>query len=266
MKDNRSAASKTNTPASLNRSYGAPEVVVQRQRTLTALDLGRGDSVLDVGCGTGFLTIELAAAVGPDGMVTAIDHSQDMVAATVERCATMAQVRVEEGDVTRLDYADQSFDAVTCTQVLLYVEDIDRALGEMCRVLKPGGRIAILETDWRTAILHSSNPGLTDAVFRSWDESVPSPNLPVVLGKTMVDAGIAVDLVEAIPLLNTRYDMNNFSTSSIDWLARIAVKRGAMSREDAENWVADITAIGERDEYFFCVNRFLFSGIKSTGI
>jgi ubiquinone/menaquinone biosynthesis C-methylase UbiE len=60
----------------------------------------------------------------------------------------MAQVHLQQGSVEALPFEDASFDALSCTQTLLYVDNLDRALQEFYRVLKPGGRIAVLETDW----------------------------------------------------------------------------------------------------------------------
>ena len=105
--------------ASLNHAYAAPEIAQQRQRTLDNLTLLNAQKVLDIGCGTGFLTLEIAKRVGEKGLVYAIDKKPEMVSATKERCNTLQQVNVSDGDVTALKFTDNSFDAVTCTQVLL---------------------------------------------------------------------------------------------------------------------------------------------------
>lgn len=251
-----------NTPASLNRSYGAPELVNQRRVTLEQLGLRAGEDVLDVGCGSGFLTLELARAVGESGSVAALDLSGDMVDAARERCRGLAQVTFGQGNVTALPMPPDSYDAVTCTQVLLYVEDVETALAQMVRVLRPGGRLAVLETDWRGVVMNSADPGLTDAVYRAWDDAVPSPNLPVRLEPLMRAAGLRDIRVTAIPLLNTEFDPGLFSVSSLDWLGSNAVRQGAVTQKESRRWREGLERLGREGEYFFCVNRFLFVGHK----
>jgi len=192
--------------------------------------------------------------------VDALDISPEMVDAALERCRGMPQVSVSPGDVTELQKPPGSYDAVTCTQVLLYVADVENALARMVRTLRPGGRLAVLETDWRGVVMNSGYPELTDAVFRAWDDAVPSPNLPVRLHRLMRVAGLEDIRVTAIPLLNTEYDPGLFSVSTLDWMGSNAVRRGAVSREESRKWQDDLESLGREGDYLFCVNRFLFIG------
>ena len=84
----------------------------------------------------------------------------------------LEHVRLQQGSIETLPFEDASFDAVSCTQTLLYVEDMDKALREIYRVLKPRGRIAIIETDWSGAIINSLDQAMTDKIFNAWDLAV----------------------------------------------------------------------------------------------
>jgi ubiquinone/menaquinone biosynthesis C-methylase UbiE len=136
----------------IERSYQTPEIVNQRLRTLAELALVSGESVLDAGCGTGLLLELEAFAVGCEGRAEGVDFSEDMLAHARARCGGLEQVNLQQGSVETLPFEDASFDALSCTQTLLYVKDMDRALKEFYRLLKPRGRIAIIETDWSGAI------------------------------------------------------------------------------------------------------------------
>jgi demethylmenaquinone methyltransferase/2-methoxy-6-polyprenyl-1,4-benzoquinol methylase len=118
-----------------------------RQRTAARAELLEGDSALDVCCGTGDLALELARYVGPSGRVVGCDFSQPMLdlarEKSVQRWATT--VRFEYADALQLPYEDETFDAVTVGFGVRNLADLDRGLGEMTRVLKPGGRMVILE-------------------------------------------------------------------------------------------------------------------------
>ncbi len=251
------------SPESLNRSYAAPEIENQRKVTMEALSVQRGETVLDVGCGSGFLTMELARAVGDTGSVLALDISEKMVQAARERCHGLSQVCIREGDVTNLGLPAGSFDVVTCTQVLLYVAEVEEALGQMVEALRSGGRLAILETDWRGVVLNSRHSELTDTIYRAWDEAVPSPNLPTQLLPLLRMIGLKKVQVTAIPLLNTKYDPGSFSVSTLESFANNAVKKGRITEDQARQWRAGLETTGQDDTYFFCVNRFLFVGYKS---
>lgn len=107
-----------------------------------------GADVLDVGCGPGTITLDLATRVAP-GTVAAIDRSPDVVAQAEDArsSAGIPNITFEVGDVYDLDHADESFDVVHAHQVLQHLSDPVRALGEMKRVLRPGGLLAVRDGD-----------------------------------------------------------------------------------------------------------------------
>jgi demethylmenaquinone methyltransferase/2-methoxy-6-polyprenyl-1,4-benzoquinol methylase len=104
-----------------------------------------GERVLDVACGTGLVAAELLSRA--DCSVVALDQSPQMLAAARARFAALASARVQivEGEAERLPFERESFDALTFTYLLRYVDDPRATLVELARVLRPGGRIASLE-------------------------------------------------------------------------------------------------------------------------
>jgi SAM-dependent methyltransferase len=110
------------------------------------LGLESGHRVLDVACGPGNFTREFARAVGDSGLVVGLDASETMLNRAVKDTAKagLANVGYVRGDVAALPFEDGTFDGVCCFAALhLFAEPFD-AIGEMTRVLAPGGRIAIL--------------------------------------------------------------------------------------------------------------------------
>ena len=105
-----------------------------------AARIQRGQRVLDVGCGTGVLTKEIASRVGSDGGAVGIDPNPGMLAVAAEQ-AGIAEWR--EGIAESLPFADRSFDAVASQFALMFFRDRVRGLREMLRVLRPGGRLAV---------------------------------------------------------------------------------------------------------------------------
>ena len=103
-----------------------------------------GERVLDVACGTGLVSFRIAEAVGADGEVVATDISGEMIAAARRLAETreISNARFERFDAEEMDLDDAPFDAAVCALGLMYVPDPVKALGEMRRLLRPGGRAA----------------------------------------------------------------------------------------------------------------------------
>jgi ubiquinone/menaquinone biosynthesis C-methylase UbiE len=246
----------------IERSYQTPEIVNQRLRTLAALSLARGESVLDAGCGTGLLLEQEARTVGSEGRAEGVDFSDAMLDHARGRCAGLEQVRLQQGSIETLPFAEASFDAVSCTQTLLYVENMDKALQEIYRVLKPRGRVAIVETDWSGVVVNSLDQEMTRKIFDAWGLAVANPNLPRRLGPILKRTGFGTLRVEAIPVLDAGYSEHSFSASMLHNFAATAVRQNMITSAESSAWCDGIDSLIQGDEYFFCVNRFLFFATK----
>ena len=113
-------------------------------RVLDAAGVAAGQRVLDVACGTGVLARAARERVGPAGVVVGLDRNADMLA-VAQRVGPGIEWR--EGMAERLPFADSAFDAVVSEFGLMFFEDRPRAVREMLRVTKPGGRIAVAVWD-----------------------------------------------------------------------------------------------------------------------
>jgi ubiquinone/menaquinone biosynthesis C-methylase UbiE len=105
-----------------------------------------GDAVLDIACGTGLVAFDAARAVGPEGYVLGVDLSGRMVGFAEERArkVKLSNCRFARMDAETLDLPDARFDVVLCALGLMYMPNPERALREMRRVLRPGGRISLV--------------------------------------------------------------------------------------------------------------------------
>ncbi|MGA3564566.1 class I SAM-dependent methyltransferase [Melissospora conviva] len=122
-----------------------------------------GTALLDIGCGPGTITADLAQRVAP-GPVTAVDASAQVLAvarAEADRRG-LANVSFAEADVQRLDFADDSFDVVHAHQVLQHVVDPVQALREMRRVCRPGGHVAVRDSDYHGFVWYPQPPELAE--------------------------------------------------------------------------------------------------------
>jgi ubiquinone/menaquinone biosynthesis C-methylase UbiE len=125
--------------------------------------LRAGQTVLDVGCGPGTITADLAALVAP-GRVTGVDYAPEVLDRARQAAAeagVAGQVEFAVADVHALEFPDDTFDVVHAHQVLQHVGDPVAALREMRRVCKPGGIVAARDSDYRAFFWYPQSPELT---------------------------------------------------------------------------------------------------------
>lgn len=239
-------------------SYLSADVVAQRRRVLEALRPRPGETAVDIGCGPGLLSVELAAAVGPEGSVLGTDISPSMLAlAEAREIPTGASpLRFARAGVDALPIDDSSADLAVCTQVLEYVADIPAALTEMHRVLRPDGRLLLLDTDWGSLVWHSTDVERMRRVCAVWDEHLVDPYLPRTLLGSLQRAGFEVDPPWTIPLLNVGYHEATYSGGLIPTIQAFVADRGGLAADEAAAWAADLRALGPA--YFFSLNRYVF--------
>jgi ubiquinone/menaquinone biosynthesis C-methylase UbiE len=147
-----------------------------RAETATRLEVTAGQKVLDVGCGIGGATFPLAEITGPSGLAAGVDISSAMIEVARGRYSGRTGLEFRVGEAVAIPYSDHFFDAARCERVFLYLPDRLAAIHEMKRVVKPGGRIALVDTDLDCTAVYSKNPVLTRKMTSLVAASMPNPN------------------------------------------------------------------------------------------
>jgi arsenite methyltransferase len=251
------------TSRRIEATYTSAESVAQRRASLEMLRLRAGERVVDVGAGPGFLAVEMAAQVGPEGLVVAVEPSDAMrlLAKAREVPATAAPVELRSGDATALPLEDATADVLTATQVYEYVIDVPAALAEARRVLRPGGRVFILDTDWDSLIWHSSDPARMRRVLAAWDAHLADPHLPRRLPRLLRDAGFLEPEVRVLPLLSVGWNEQSFAAGLAGLVEVFVAGRDEVDADEAAAWGSDLRSLGA--DAFFSLNRYLFLAERS---
>ena len=253
------------TAERLEQAYRARDIVRRRELVYGALQPRAGERILDVGCGPGFFVAELVERVGRDGFVMGVDRSPQVLALAAERSAERSNVAFAEADATALPVEDGDFDAVLCVQVLEYVTDVEAALAELYRSLRPGGRAVIWDVDWTTVSWHSAEPERLERVLRAWDQHLAHPALPRTLAGRLSMARFANVVAHAHAFAAQELSPDTYIGAVFPLIEGYLADSGELSPEELAAWAAEQRELSERGDFSFACIQFCFTAAKPVG-
>jgi SAM-dependent methyltransferase len=231
-----------------------------KRKSLQLMSIRPGDRVLDVGCGVGDEVIALARMVGEAGRAVGLDTSETMVNEGRRR-ATEAAVNAEfkVGDAQALPFEDRSFDAARIERTLQHLPDPDRALRELRRVCRSGGRVVALDPDWGSLIIDSDDEDMTRLLIRVHAGHVAHGHMGRELWRRLGDAGFEDLVVEPVSVHST-----SFAVADAVIGLRDAVKTGVLDRAidqaAGDRWLDALRAADARGRFFATLTGFIVAG------
>ncbi len=198
-----------------------------------------GMSVLDMGCGPGSITVGIAAAVAP-GEVVGIDIEPSQIMLGRDRAASLGlqNCRFETGSVYDLPFGDRTVDAVFGHTILMQFRDLDPVLGEIKRVLKPGGLIGFREIDIGASLFHSETSAIRDVMTilrRSILHNDGNPDIGRALPRLLADAGFNIRSAAAAYNCATTPEAK---AGMYEMMAQLWKQSEFVARAESDGWIS----------------------------
>lgn len=222
------------------------------KRSVTELlALQPGEHALEIGCGMGHETQDMALRVAPGGRAVGLDFSAELIGKAVARTAGMdLDLSYRQGDAQALPFESDSFDAVRIERTLQHLADPQAAIDEAVRVLRSGGRIVVFEPDWDTVVVSGGDIAVQRAI-RTVKTDITSahgaigrdvPALLVRAGCRLLSVDAGLFCMRSLSLADATLGL----AQGLD----AAVAQGAVTAEAGKAWWAAMQERNEADAFF----------------
>ena len=243
------------------RASAASEIEARR-RALDLLDPRPGEIVIDVGAGSGIVSLELAARVAPGGRVFAVDRSETLLAharAAARAAGVGHAVDCRVADGRALPFGQAAFDAACAHWVLAHVDEPGAVIAEMKRVTRRGGRVMCVEVDWETTIVHPAPVALTRRVLHH----AQTRQVDAWCGRRLSPLFRQADLRDIVVEPIVDIDEGKGDRAWLEFLlerAANAVADRMITEQEARHWTERLEGAFAAGRFFFAVTQFAVIG------
>ncbi len=250
----------------LNKVNSLETIRKYKGKAHVLLGVRDGDSILDVGCGIGIDTEEIAALFGPNIKIVGIDNSKVMIgiansSLVGKDSSTLIEYVVQ--DAHFLGFGDNKFDISRADRTFQHLKDPAKALREMVRVTKPGGKILVIDTHWESLNIEGISREDAQTIRRAYEAIVLSPNIAIQLKDLMVKEGIKKTRID--------FEKTQLAFPDLDSIEKVlwiddslseAERVGAITKEQRSSCVNAIKKVSP-DLIRATVDLYIAKGIKT---
>jgi ubiquinone/menaquinone biosynthesis C-methylase UbiE len=240
-----------------------PDQVQVNQYLQEVLAPQPGENILEAGSGSGILCRLVASMVVPGGRVTGLELSPYLVeeASQYAESEGMSElISFEVGNAESMPFESGRFDGSFAARLLMHSPDPDAIVRELTRVVRPGGRVVLMDWDFETAVVDHPAKEITRRIL-NWRTDNRDRNS--WSGRQLWNKAkwAGLQALESHPFVSLAYDENNSLTQSLWRAAEEACSKGAISEEARDAWLADLKARIDDGTFFASIVYFLVKGI-----
>jgi SAM-dependent methyltransferase len=224
------------------------EEIEARAAYLDLLGIQSGERVLDVGCGSGVVTRDIARRVGSGGRAVGIDQSPQFLVAARELAQAAGlggRVEFREGSALHLPFSDGAFDVAIAVTVLSHTPGGEHAIAEMARVVRPGGRVGVFDFDSDMTCVTHPDRALTRRIVAAASDATAvdgwiARRLPLLF------AGAGLQDVRARGFFPLETEPQSFYATLMERAAAVAVASGTITEAEGRGWLDALHATQAR--------------------
>ena len=225
---------------------------------LKPLDLQHGSRVLDFGCGPGFVSMGMANLVGAKGHVYGVDLNERFIQDASNRAIDTSHVSFHAINDEKIPLDNNVVNRALCKNVLEYVPSVSSTLNEIRRVLEPGGRILVIDSDWRFVIVEPWGAERTARFFDAASVAFKTPEIGRVLRSRLLHSGF--ESVEVY--IQAGVDTTGGSLSVLRNMASYASEFNSMPSDEVRELISEVESAVENGNFLFTLPQFVVTGIN----
>lgn len=239
-----------------------------REKVYSLIPFETTSSILDIGCGTGYDLVRFGERCGPGAALTGIDSSIKALTVAREKTRDDPRFTIIHHDLsTGLPFPDEQFDLVYSANLMECITDKAGLIDEVCRVLRPNGRVVFSHIDWDTQVINGPDKNLIRrmvAAFSDWKQGWMDASdgwMGRRLNGVFARHGGFDGMITPIVLVNTEYTPELYGSRRIADFSTMADK-GLISREDYTAFISGLETTRENGDYFYSVTLYVYCGQK----
>jgi len=230
------------------------------RKQMNMLNVRRGHYILDVGCGLGERTFEMAKKVGPFGKVVGTDINNLMISVASGRYENSdLPLSFEMAEATRQPFQSEFFDIIRIERVLLYVHQVKEAFQEFSRLLKPGGKLLVFDLDLDALSIGHVNRPLTRKIVQFLSDSVPNGRMATELQSYFAGSSFRQTSVKAMSYLPNSLE---FFKRVIGGTIESGIRKGVLDETEIKEWWSYLDNEDRKGTFWACFNGLIVMGEK----
>jgi SAM-dependent methyltransferase len=246
----------------LENCYQGSDFYRRRRASFDALQVRPGDRVVDIGCGNGMLTLELARAVGDTGRVLAVDPSDDMRKLAQARCTEFDNVEFFRGTAAAMPLGDKSCDKAVSIQVFEYLDDLPSALNEVGRVLRSWGLLVVGDMHFDTFVCFTENRDRLARMKEAWNRHLVDHRVSEALPGALDQAGFALETVRPVTFTDTDLRPDGIAQTMLLLMRQYALQNDLLPAAEVAAFFDEQQTLARDKRFFFSITHFVITARK----